>query len=122
MFFLLYTILQKKSINILIFIAENGIIYKILGHYALLNIFRRLLWRQTVKITKIISRQLIKKLRRKSLRPRRRPRNRQRIKLKTVYKALKMASEYQYLMVTGYKEENNNWKWNQITENWIAPQ
>lgn len=49
-------------------------------------------------------------------------RNRQRIKLKTVYKALKMASEYQYLIVTDYKEENNNWKWDQITENWIAPQ
>lgn len=48
-------------------------------------------------------------------------RNRQRIKLKTVYKALKMASEYQYLMVNNYQEENNVWQWDRITENWISP-
>lgn len=48
-------------------------------------------------------------------------RNRQRIELETVYKALKMASEYQYLMVNDYKEENNTWQWNQITEDWISP-
>lgn len=49
-------------------------------------------------------------------------RNRQRIELETVYKALKMASEYQYLIITDYQEEENIWKWNQITENWIAPE
>lgn len=47
-------------------------------------------------------------------------RNRQQIPLKTVYKSLKTASKYQYLTVTNYQEENNLWKWNKITEKWIA--
>ncbi len=49
-------------------------------------------------------------------------RNRQRIDLETVYKAMKTSSEYQYLMINKYQEENNIWQWNQITEKWISPE
>lgn len=48
-------------------------------------------------------------------------RNRKTISLKTAYDALKMISSSQYLTVTSYEEENNNWKWNQISEEWVAP-
>ncbi len=48
-------------------------------------------------------------------------RNRQRIPLTYVYNALKTASNYQYMTVSGYEEANNVWKANGITENWIRP-
>ncbi|MBQ1394019.1 MAG: hypothetical protein IIY81_10925 [Lachnospiraceae bacterium] len=48
-------------------------------------------------------------------------RNRKTIPLKTAYKALKLTSSSQYLSVSSYNEENNNWKWNQISEEWVTP-
>ena len=48
-------------------------------------------------------------------------RNRQRIPLRYVYNALKTASDYQYMTINAYVEENNQWKANGITENWIRP-
>lgn len=47
--------------------------------------------------------------------------NRSWIPLRYVYDALKTVSQYQYLMVDGYEEEQNGWKWNGIDDNWIAP-
>lgn len=38
--------------------------------------------------------------------------NRTWIPLRYVYDALKTVSQYQYLTVDGYSEEENNWKWN----------
>lgn len=48
-------------------------------------------------------------------------RNRQRIPLRYVYNALKTASNYQYMTIYDYIEENNQWKANGITEKWIRP-
>jgi hypothetical protein len=48
-------------------------------------------------------------------------RNRQRIPLRYVYNALKISSDYQFLLVTDYVEENNQWKGNGITEQWNRP-
>lgn len=48
-------------------------------------------------------------------------RNRGRIPLRYVYNALKTASEYQYLLVEGYSEEQNQWKGNGIDESWNRP-
>ena len=48
-------------------------------------------------------------------------RNRSWIPLRYVYDALKTASQYQYLLVEGYEEENNLWKQNGIDEAWVAP-
>jgi len=48
-------------------------------------------------------------------------RNRQRIPLIYVYNALKTGSSYQYLLVGDYSEEQNAWKGNGTTDNWIRP-
>lgn len=48
-------------------------------------------------------------------------RNRSWIPLRYVYDALKTASQYQYLLVKGYEEENNLWKQDGIDEAWVAP-
>lgn len=45
-------------------------------------------------------------------------RNRSWIPLRYVYDALKTVSQYQYLALTSYAEENNSWKWNGIDEHW----
>lgn len=44
--------------------------------------------------------------------------NRTWIPLRYVYDALKTVSQYQYLAVTSYLEENNQWKWNGIHDVW----
>jgi hypothetical protein len=44
--------------------------------------------------------------------------NRKWIPLRYVYDALKTVSEYQYLAVTSYSEEENTWKWNGIDDIW----
>ena len=49
-------------------------------------------------------------------------RNRVRLKLKKVYKALKTSSDYQYLVVSGYDEEENQWKYSGMDEEWIVPE
>ena len=48
-------------------------------------------------------------------------RNRSWIPLRYVYDALKTASQYQYLLVEGYEEEDNLWKQDGIDEAWVAP-
>lgn len=48
--------------------------------------------------------------------------NRNYIPLRYVYDALKTVSKYQYLLVDGYSEENNQWKQDGIDEAWVAPQ
>lgn len=47
--------------------------------------------------------------------------NRSTIDLSLVYNALKTASNYQYLTIDNYNENNNLWKWNQTSEKWIRP-
>lgn len=47
--------------------------------------------------------------------------NRNTINLSLVYNALKTASSYQYLTIDAYNEEDNLWKWNQVSEKWIRP-
>ena len=44
--------------------------------------------------------------------------NRTWIPLRYVYDALKTVSQYQYLTVTAYAEESNQWKWNGIDDVW----
>lgn len=46
--------------------------------------------------------------------------NRTWIPLRYVYDALKTVSQYQYLAVTSYGEEQNQWKWNGIDDNWMG--
>lgn len=46
-------------------------------------------------------------------------RNRSRIPLKTVYKALKMSSPKQLLLVNKYDEKRNEWKANRMTGRWV---
>lgn len=48
-------------------------------------------------------------------------RNRQYIPLRYVYDALKTASQYQYMLVLDYEEENNEWKHDGISAAWAAP-
>lgn len=48
-------------------------------------------------------------------------RNRGRIPLRYVYDALKTISPYQYLMIEGYEEEDNEWKGDGIDEAWNRP-
>lgn len=48
-------------------------------------------------------------------------RNRSWIPLRYVYDALKTASQYQYLLVNDYEEENNLWRQDGIDEAWVAP-
>lgn len=47
--------------------------------------------------------------------------NRTRVSLQTIYAALKTASEYQYLTVESYSEDQNQWKFNGITDTWVRP-
>lgn len=47
--------------------------------------------------------------------------NRSNIPLRYVYDALKTASQYQYLTVNGYIEEQNQWKLDGIDEAWVSP-
>lgn len=47
--------------------------------------------------------------------------NRSEIALRYVYDALKTSSQYQYLLVTGYSEESNQWKSDGIDDVWNAP-
>ena len=47
--------------------------------------------------------------------------NRNYIPLRYVYDALKTVSKYQYLLVNGYSEEQNQWKQDGIDEAWVAP-
>lgn len=49
-------------------------------------------------------------------------RNRTRIPLRHIYDSLKMGSSYQYLLVTGYSEEENRWRASGISENWCRPE
>lgn len=44
--------------------------------------------------------------------------NRTWIPLRYVYDALKTVSPYQYLSVSGYSEEENQWKWDGISDEW----
>lgn len=48
-------------------------------------------------------------------------RNRKRIPLRYAYNALKTASQYQYLLVEGYSEDQNQWKGDGIDESWNRP-
>ena len=48
-------------------------------------------------------------------------RNRTWIPLRYVYDALKTSSQYQYLLVNGYAEEDNQWKQDGIDEAWVEP-
>jgi hypothetical protein len=48
-------------------------------------------------------------------------RNRQRIPLRYVYDALKLSSDYQFLVITEYVEADNAWKGNGIKEQWNRP-
>ena len=47
--------------------------------------------------------------------------NRVRVPLRYVYDALKTSSDYQYLIVQQYQEENNSWKHNGIDIKWRKP-
>lgn len=47
--------------------------------------------------------------------------NRSRIDLKIIYDSLKTSSTFQYLTANNYTEEENQWQWNQISEEWVAP-
>lgn len=47
--------------------------------------------------------------------------NRSRIDLKIIYDSLKTSSNFQYLTTNSYDKENNQWKQNQISEEWVAP-
>ncbi len=49
-------------------------------------------------------------------------RNRTRIPLRHIYDSLKIGSSYQYLLVTGYSEEENRWRASGISENWCRPE
>lgn len=47
--------------------------------------------------------------------------NRHRVPLKTVYKALKTSSEFQYLSVLSYEEQKDNWKHKKADGTWVKP-
>ncbi|MCM1225440.1 MAG: hypothetical protein NC548_64445 [Lachnospiraceae bacterium] len=48
--------------------------------------------------------------------------NRQRIPLKTIYKALKTSSDFQYMSVLSYDEKQDNWKHKEINGTWVRPE
>ncbi len=48
-------------------------------------------------------------------------RNRQRIPLRYIYDALKESSNYQLLCIHSYSEDENQWGWDEISDEWIAP-
>lgn len=47
--------------------------------------------------------------------------NRSHIDLNIIYDSLKTSSSFQYLTANNYVEEQNQWQWNQISEEWVAP-
>lgn len=47
--------------------------------------------------------------------------NRHWVKLKKIYKSLKTDSDYQYLRVTGYVKEQDQWKHNKASGTWVRP-
>lgn len=47
--------------------------------------------------------------------------NRHRVPLKTIYKALKTSSEFQYMSVVSYDESKDNWKHKKIGGTWVEP-
>lgn len=47
--------------------------------------------------------------------------NRQRVPLKTIYKALKTSSDFQYMSVTAYEEGKDNWKHKEVGGTWVDP-
>lgn len=47
--------------------------------------------------------------------------NRHWVKLKKIYKSLKTDSDYQYLRVTGYVPEQDQWKHNKANGTWVRP-
>lgn len=47
--------------------------------------------------------------------------NRQWVPLQYIYDALKTVSQYQYLLVKDYEEENNLWKYDGIADDWAQP-
>lgn len=48
--------------------------------------------------------------------------NRQRVPLKTIYKALKTSSDFQYMSVVSYDETQDNWKHKEINGIWVKPE
>ncbi len=48
--------------------------------------------------------------------------NRQRVKLKTMYKALKTSSDFQYMTVVSYDESKDNWKHKKAGGTWVKPE
>ncbi len=48
--------------------------------------------------------------------------NRSRVPLKTIYKALKTSSEFQYMSVVSYDENRDNWKNKTIEGTWVEPE
>ncbi len=48
--------------------------------------------------------------------------NRVWVPLRYVYDALKTSSQYQYLLVDDYNEEENQWRHDGITDQWVAPE
>ena len=48
--------------------------------------------------------------------------NRSRVPLRYIYDALKSISRFQYLLVKGYLEEDNQWKADGIDEAWNCPE
>ena len=47
--------------------------------------------------------------------------NRKTVPLEAMFASLKTSSSFQYLTTDGYSEEQNQWKHNQISEEWAAP-
>lgn len=47
--------------------------------------------------------------------------NRKTVSLEDMFYSLKTSSSFQYLTTDGYSEEENQWKHNQISEEWVAP-
>jgi len=47
--------------------------------------------------------------------------NRKRVPLKKIYKSLKTASEWQYLLVGGYDKKKDGWKHKKAEGNWVKP-
>lgn len=48
--------------------------------------------------------------------------NRHWVPLKTIYKALKTSSDFQYMSVISYEEQKDQWKHKQANGTWIAPE
>lgn len=48
--------------------------------------------------------------------------NRHWVKLRKIYKSLKMASEWQYLCVGDYNKENDTWKHKALDGEWVRPE